>query len=93
VRASPDEIDAMAAFTRRVSWGYGDGGGDGDLEVCVVSAGGRTCVEEASSGEDGGSDCEVALPSSPAGGAARATALSTISSTSASVRRSRTCTL
>ena len=107
MRASPDESDAMAAMTRWVSWGYmgdGDGGGDDDLEVstrgCVVKSGGRAWgevarVEEASLGEEGGRNCAdvVPLSSSAAGGTARTTALLTISTTSASVKRSRTCTL
>ena len=79
VRASPDESDAMATLTREVSWGYGD-------DDLAVKSG-----ECASGEEEGGSDCEDV--SSAAGGAACATALSTISSTSASVKRSRTCTL
>ena len=82
VRASPDESDAMAALTRGVSWGYGD-------DDLAVRSG--ECV---SGEEEGGSDCEDgSLSSSATGGAACATALSTILSTSASVKRSRTCTL
>ena len=82
VRASPEESDAMAALMRGVSWGCGD-------NVRVVRSGECACGEE-----EGGSDCEDAsLSSSALGGAARTTALSTISSTSSSVKRSRTCTL
>ena len=83
VRASPEESDAMAALMRGVSWGCGD-------DVRVKRSGECACGGE----EEGGSDCEDASHSSSAvGGVARTTALSTISSTSSSVKRSRTCTL
>lgn len=106
MRASPEECDAMAALTRGVSWGYtgdGDNGGNGpevSTRGCVVRSGGCACgeeahVEEASLGEEGGRNCadDVSLSSSAAGGAAHTTALSTILTMSASVKRSRTCTL
>ena len=97
----------MAALTRLVSWGYtGSGGGEGDDDFGVpagghvVRSGGCVCGEEArfeemSSGEEGGCNCADGVPLSfSAGGCATCTtALSTISTTSASVKRSRTCTL
>ena len=90
----------MAVMTRWVSWGYsgdgdGDGGGgNGDLKVASggsVIRSGCACGEKAGveeAGEEAG--CNGAEVSSC--GAAR-NALSTISTMSVSVKRSRTCTL